>query len=239
MRAQRSSDPYADGRLTARPEASAGGGGGRPGRHVLPGPAGHRDAVLVVPSGLAGPAALAVLLHGAGGHPQHVLTLLEPFAESHGVLLLGLPSIGPTWDVLSGGFGPDVERLDALLHEVFAGYPVDRVAVGGFSDGASYALSVGIGNGELFDAVLAYSPGFMAPAVQEGTPRVYISHGTADRVLPVDRCSRRLVPTLEAAGYDVTYDEFAGPHTVPPDVVERSVTWWLGGPAAGAGGAPR
>jgi predicted esterase len=214
--------------LTARPDAAA--PGGEPGRQLLGRP-GHRDAVLVVPPGLTGPAPLAVLMHGAGGNPQHVLALLEPFAESRGVLLLGVPSVGPTWDVLTGGFGPDVERLDALLHDVLARYPVDRVAVGGFSDGASYALSVGIGNGDLFDAVLAYSPGFMAPAVQEGAPRVYISHGTADRVLPVDRCSRRLVQTLQSAGYDVTYDEFDGPHTVPPDVVERSVSWWLGDPA--------
>ena len=41
-------------------------------------------------------------------------------------------------------------------------YAVDpsRVAVGGFSDGASYALSLGLTNGDLFTHVLAFSPGF-------------------------------------------------------------------------------
>jgi phospholipase/carboxylesterase len=42
-------------------------------------------------------------------------------------------------------------------------------------------------------------------------------------VLPIDRCSRRLVPELQRAGYDVTYEEFDGGHVVPPSVVERSL----------------
>ena len=52
-----------------------------------------------------------------------------------------------------------------------------HIAVGGFSDGASYALSVGITNGDLFTDVIAFSPGFMAPARQQGKPRLFISHG--------------------------------------------------------------
>jgi predicted esterase len=86
-------------------------------------------------------------------------------------------------------------------------YAIDpaRVAIGGFSDGASYALSLGLTNGDLFSHVLAFSPGFMAPAGQEGSPRIFVSHGTRDAVLPIDRCSRRIVPTLRRAGYDVAY----------------------------------
>ena len=38
------------------------------------------------------------------------------------------------------------------------------------------------------------------PAVQRGAPRIYISHGTHDTVLPIDRCSRRIVPALQRAG---------------------------------------
>jgi phospholipase/carboxylesterase len=98
--------------------------------------------------------------------------------------------------------------------------------VGGFSDGASYALSLGIINGELFSHVLAFSPGFMAPTAQAGKPRFYISHGTEDRVLPIERCSRRIVPQLKRAEYDVVYKEFDGPHTIPADIVRESVKWF-------------
>ena len=79
--------------------------------------------------------------------------------------------------------------------------------------------------GDLVDAVLAFSPGYAAPPLRTGTPRFYLSHGTADRVLPIDRCSRRLVPWLREDGYDVTYDEFTGGHEIPDDVLDRAITW--------------
>ena len=34
-----------------------------------------------------------------------------------------------------------------------------RIAMAGFSDGASYSLSVGLANGDLFSAVFGFSPG--------------------------------------------------------------------------------
>ena len=73
----------------------------------------------------------------------------------------------------------------------------------------------------------------MAPASRHGSPALYISHGTQDRVLPIDVCSRRIVPRVKGAGYSVLYREFEGPHTVPPDVAAEAVAWFLGGGAAG------
>jgi predicted esterase len=52
------------------------------------------------------------------------------------------------------------------------------------------------------------------------------AHGTVDRVLPIDRCSRQLVPRLRALGYDVTCDEFDGGHDVPDSIVRRAMDWW-------------
>src|SRR3712207_8603556 len=39
-----------------------------------------------------------------------------------------------------------------------------------------------LANGDLFDTVLAFSPGFAAPPSRRGRPRVWVSHGTGDRV---------------------------------------------------------
>jgi predicted esterase len=36
-----------------------------------------------------------------------------------------------------------------------------------------------------------------------------VTHGDHDAVLPIDRCSRRLVRRLREAGYGVIYREFA------------------------------
>jgi predicted esterase len=174
---------------------------------------------------------LVLLLHGAGGSPRQALDLLLPVADEQRLLLVAPKSTASTWDLILDGFGPDVRRIDRVLERVFDSYPVSRLTVGGFSDGASYALSLGLTNGDLFATVIAFSPGFAAPLVTHGRPRVFVSHGTGDRVLPIDRCSRRVVPRLETLGYPVTYREFDGNHEVPLAVVQQA-TGWLRAPDA-------
>jgi predicted esterase len=189
---------------------------------------------LYVPAGYGAgrPAPLVLLLHGAGEDARDGLALLRGQADGAGLILLALSSRGPTWDLIlgRGRYGHDVAAIDEALDHTFSSYAVDlgRVAVGGYSDGASYAISLGISNGDLFDHVLAFSPGFMAPAGRVGSPRFFVSHGTRDRWLPIDRTSRRLVPELEGAGYEVRYREFDGPHVVPPGIAQEAVDWFAG-----------
>ena len=131
--------------------------------------------------------------------------------------------------MILGRIGPDVAFLDRALDQVFARHAVDpeRIAVAGFSDGASYALTLGLANGGLFGHVLAFSPGFMAPPRVEGRPRLFVSHGVHDEVLPIDRCSRRLAPMLRRAGYDLDYREFDGGHAVPEAMVAAALDRFL------------
>jgi phospholipase/carboxylesterase len=154
---------------------------------------------------------------------------LLPLADEWGILLLAPASALQTWDMLYSGYGPDVAAIDRALERTFDRSSVDpsHLAVGGFSDGASYALSLGITNGDLFSHIIAFSPGFMAPAAQRGAPHIFISHGTRDATLPIDTCSRTIVPQLERVGYDVLYREFDGPHTVPPQISREAVRWFL------------
>ncbi len=196
----------------------------------------QRDTLLYVPEGYdpQRPAPLVMLLHGAGGTAERGLSLLQPFADEHGLLLVAPTSRASTWDILAEGrFGRDVALLDAALDRVFARYAIDpaRLAIGGFSDGASYALSLGVGNGDLFTHVLAFSPGFVADLQRVGAPRIYVSHGMRDEVLPIDRCSRRIVPRMRRDGYDVRYVEFDGPHIVP-DAVRRDAMAWFAEPTS-------
>ena len=165
----------------------------------------------------------------AGGNAGHGLSLLRPLADAHGLILVAVDSRRETWDVILGGYGPDVAFIDLALAKVFGRFAVDpaRVAVAGFSDGASYALSLGLANGDLFTHAMAFSPGFVAPGARRGEPRLFVSHGTRDRVLPIDPCSRRIVPRLKQAGYDLRYREFDGPHTVPPEVAREAADWFV------------
>jgi predicted esterase len=171
------------------------------------------------------------MLHGEGSTPRSGLRNLRKVVGDARVVLLAPPSRGRTWDVVLGGYGPDVAALDGLLRRVSAALPVDRsrLAIAGHSDGASYALSLGLTNGDLFTHVIAFSPGFAAPAARRGKPSIYESHGRRDKILPIDRTSRRLVTALRAAGYRVRYREFAGGHGVPSTVAREALAWFLGG----------
>ncbi|MGF9648514.1 hypothetical protein AAIH32_11095 [Pseudarthrobacter oxydans] len=213
--------------LVARP-------GGEPGEAPAPGLQGLglevvRDTLLYVPSGLrpGQPAPLLLLLHGAGGEAAGGLSLLSAFAETHKFVLAAPSSRASTWDGVRGPFGPDVQVINRAMERIFQQVFVDpnRIGAGGFSDGASYALALGLANGDLFSRVIAFSPGFVPPVPRNGKPRVFVSHGDADAVLPIDRTSRRLVPALQAEDYDVTYREFPGPHTVPAAIAQEAVDW--------------
>ncbi len=225
--------PHPDGR--DHPEASL---LARPAEPTEPfvGPGTHglelereRDALLHVPPGVSAGQAVPLLitLHGAGGNAEAGLALFRSLADERGVLLLAPASRGTTWDAIRGGYGPDVRLIDGALQQVFRAVAVDggRIAVAGFSDGASYALGLGLANGGLCSAVIAFSPGFVPEARESGAPRIFVSHGTADQVLPIERTSRRIVPALREEGLDVTYREFPGPHAVPPEIAREAVDW--------------
>lgn len=212
------------GRLDSRPGRSAGGSVWGPGVHVLS-MGDSVEARLAVPAGAdAGP--LLVFFHGAGGTGTQSISLIGEVAGRHGVAVLAPTSIAATWDLLAGGLGRDVAVLDAALAQVFAGRTVTGTAFGGFSDGASYALSLGLANGDLVEAVLAFSPGFVRAPRPAGEPRVWVAHGRSDRVLPIDRCGRRVVAGL-LPSYDVTFEEFDGGHVVPPQLADAAFDWWL------------
>ena len=194
----------------------------------------RRNALLYVPeSSLEQTAApIAVMLHGAGGNAEHGIDLLRSYADRARLILLAPESRKASWDVISDArYGADVGFIDECLTKVFAQFAIDpaRIALGGFSDGASYALSLGLSNGLLFRTILAFSPGFMAPVRIEDTPKIFISHGTRDEVLPIDVCGRRLRKAIGThPQLTLNYREFEGPHTVPAEMKEAALRLFLG-----------
>ncbi len=219
-----------EGRLRSRPTQPT--AAAPSGLHAL-GLGSNRDGFVYVPEGYqaARPAPLVLMLHGAGGDAEGGLRILQRLATPFKTILLAVDSRQQTWDVIRGRYGPDIDFIDRALAQTFQRYAIDanQIAIAGFSDGASYALSVGITNGDLFNHIIAFSPGFMAPADQVGEPQLFISHGTDDRVLPIDRCSRRIVPQLQQANYDVRYQEFNGGHTVPNAIAQEALEWFTAG----------
>ncbi|MEO7455275.1 MAG: phospholipase [Gemmatimonadaceae bacterium] len=191
-----------------------------------------RDGIMYVPATYdpTVPAALFVALHGAGG-TGYGWSSYYPRAEQRQMIVLAPTARAQTWDIVRGQLGPDVSYIDRALAHTFARCRIDprRICLGGFSDGASYALALGLANGDLFTHLASYSPGFLAqPDPLVGKPKVFISHGTSDPVLSFNTSQNVIAPQLRSEGYDVTFQQFDGVHEVPPAISEAALDWFYG-----------
>jgi predicted esterase len=211
------------GRLTARP--GPGGGNCAPGVSTLRLGGGRTALLRVTPRRDGARRALLLALHGAGGSAEGGLWAFREGFRVPGLVLVAPASESLTWNPF---YGSDIDSMNRALKQAFARCRIDpkRVAIGGFSDGATTALTVGLMNGDLFSAVVALSPGGVEAAQPVGKPRVFIAHGTHDTVLPI-RQSNEIVRQLHAFGYSVTYRTFAGGHEVPPAISRAAVRWLL------------
>lgn len=198
-----------------------------------------RNGLLYVPTSHTEPLPLLVLLHKSGGSPKEWLAGSEsfaPYAEKGGFVILAPESPSQSWGTGPKTWGYDYVAINRALEEAFARCPIDRnrLAIGGFSDGASYALSLGLANGDIFGYIVAFSPGFIVKAHARGRigknnevqiPLVYLAHGTADNVLPIASTSRIFASSLKKNGYNVTFQEFSGSHHLSRQVVEQAMAW--------------
>jgi predicted esterase len=225
---------FSDGRLhvTTNPSVNRPPGGGTTVEPKPLGLASDRDGFFYVPSRYvsSSPAPLLLYLHGATGTGQRGIQRWIEIAEQTATIVVAPDSRSSTWGVVSGDEAADVAFLDLALERILSMYSLDahRMYVSGFSDGASAALSLGLVNGDLFAAIAAFSPGFVQlSSPPNGRPRVFISHGENDSVLPVERCGRRIARELRDAGYTVEYQEFDGDHELPPAIRGAGLQWLL------------
>jgi len=191
-----------------------------------------RDGFIFVPQCYdpVTPIPLAVALHGSNSSSAFWVQY-ESRAEAHCFAILAPDSRAGTWDLAEGRLGPDIAFIDRALEHIFDRVNVDPLLIVllGFSDGASYAISIGVSNGDLFNHLIGHSTGFFIPFEPVvGKPGIYISHGSQDPILPVTTTRDLIVPNFEQGGYEVRYEEFDGGHTIPEAIAEGALDWWLG-----------
>lgn len=188
---------------------------------------------------------LVVVLHGAGRQDELIVRGLERERARRRALFVVPRSAGSTWDLIAGGDG-DLRFLDGVLHSLYARYRVDaaRQALAGFSDGASYALAVGLSNPRLFAAVMGWAAGFLAidpRGVQpdDPKPRVLLEYGRHDQLFPFDHVAVPMRDGLRRLGYDVEFwvDE-DGVHWPRPTLLAEMLDWFLGPSGLDSGGTP-
>jgi predicted esterase len=215
---------------TTSPATTSAGKPCSPGVHALRLQNGQAVVMRVTPGGPA-KRALVVVLHGAGSSPEDGLRAFRGAWNEPGLVLIAPASKGQTWSILRSEQDRDLESVNLALAEAYDRCLVDRtrIAVGGFSDGATYALTLGVSNGDLFPAIMALSPGGVLAGQQVGVPRVFISHGTLDDVLPIAKAGDAVVRQLRKAGYPVTYRRFRGGHEASPATSAAAIRWFLAG----------
>jgi phospholipase/carboxylesterase len=197
-----------------------------------------RNGLLYIPPDHGEPLPLLILLHKAGGSASEWFSgsgSYAPYADKGHFIILAPDSPGQSWGTGPKEWGYDYVAINRALEEAFARCAIDRsrLAIGGFSDGASYALSLGLSNGDVFSYIIAFSPGFIVTAqarARQGAsgvevPLVYIAHGSADNVLPIASTSRIFVSSLRKNGYTVEFREFSGGHHLSRQVADQAMSW--------------
>jgi phospholipase/carboxylesterase len=190
-----------------------------------------REGVLYVPKSYKDGVPMPVLcmLHGLAGTSGSA-RFTYPLAEEFGVIVVAPESRRITWGKEIPGFDRDGNYIVEALRFVNRTLYMDptHVAIGGVSDGATYAISMGLAYGDSFSHLMIFSEGIPVPYRKEGKPKIFIGHGNKDTQMPVDMTARASVPKLKAEGYDVTYVEYDGGHGAPAPVVRQAFEWFVG-----------
>ncbi|MCP4006003.1 MAG: hypothetical protein GY725_17590 [bacterium] len=178
---------------------------------------------------------LITVLHGAGRQDEMLAKAYREEPEARQALFLIGRSHGQTWDLISGGGRPDVDFLEYAYDLIYRRYPVDffRQALIGYSDGASYGLSLGLANPRIFRAIMAWAAGFIAvdPATLDADdpkPDILLEYGTHDELFPFQQVALPNRDALRSAGYDVTFrvDE-GGRHWPSGDFQPEALDWFF------------
>jgi phospholipase/carboxylesterase len=189
-----------------------------------------QEAFMYVPAGYKAtvPTAFMLVFHPENTTAFAGISLFQAHADAANIVLLSVDSYGTTWDYfINENYGLDVQFTNAALQAAFKVVNVDsaRVAVAGFSDGGTYALTVGRTNGDMFSHVLAFSPSVMLPYTTKGSPKFFISQGLNDTIDDPTNSGRFITSKLTAAGYMVDYVEFNGAHEIPDSVVVQGMAF--------------
>jgi predicted esterase len=195
---------------------------------------------------------LLAVLHGAGRREELLMKAYRDEAERRQALFLVPRSYHMTWDLIvaatqgaaataadgSHSARPDLDFLEYAYDLIFRRYPVDegRLGLVGYSDGASYALSVGLSNPHLFRAVMGWAAGFVAienEAAAPGVPRpaVLVEYGTHDELFPFEQVALPMREQLESFGCAVTFrvDE-GGRHWPSSEFQDEALDWFFSEP---------
>lgn len=181
---------------------------------------------------------LITVLHGAGRQDEMLVKACRDQPEARDAFFLVPRSQLATWDLIASPERADLDFLEYAYDLIYRRYPIDagRQALLGYSDGASYALSVGLSNPHLFRAVMGWAAGFIALDTtfnldDARKPAVLLEYGTHDEVFPFDRVALPMRENLLKAGYSVEFRvDQGGKHWPSTDFLPEALDWFFSEP---------
>lgn len=187
------------------------------------------------------------MLHGcwAQKQPEHIdeyIANYKRLAEEANVVVLLPISQEHSWDFIVSQLTrhTDLDFIQACLNEVRSRMAIDdrRIAIMGYSDGASFGLSIALHNPDIFQAAMLWATGFCVQpqegAVMPGRPRLFMWHGTEDQVFDFKSQALPLWQRLADSGWSVQgHAEEGGRHkgpSVDSDFMKACLHFWSSTP---------
>jgi phospholipase/carboxylesterase len=187
-----------------------------------------------------GPYPLLLCLHGYGSTPEQFMTLWETAREFPCIMAAPQAPVpfdtgqdlGYSW--VGEGYPAEKSRAYILgvLEQIQARYPVGRVYLVGFSQGAGMAYLTGLSSPERFAGIAPFAGYFpeeitdMEIEAARALP-VRVVHGEQDGAVPLQQ-SLDAVALLASHGLDVNLRTFQGGHVFPLEQFREVLSEFLG-----------
>ncbi|MEJ7838025.1 MAG: dienelactone hydrolase family protein [Thermomicrobiales bacterium] len=195
---------------------------------------------------------VVILIHGRGSNAANIIGLADVLTPETNVANPTIAWIAPqatlnVWypvpytEPISSNepaLTSALTRIDELVDEALAaGIPNERIAVGGFSQGACLSLEYAARGSRQLGYAFGFSGGLIGPPKEERLPigdlnglPIFIGSGTSDSMIGIDNVVRS-VNLLRAAGAKVEFQDYPGVgHTVVNQevlAVRTALTSWL------------
>ncbi|MBE99797.1 alpha/beta fold hydrolase [Flavobacterium coralii] len=191
---------------------------------------------------------LLLLLHGYGSNEEDLFSFAEQLPDEYLIVSArapySLPPYGNAWyainfDAGMNKFSDEVQAVASrdlilkFIDELIEAYPVDKekITLIGFSQGAILSYAVALTYPQKIQRVAALS-GYLNTEIagKEYTKdelaklRLFISHGTADQVIPVD-WARKAPEFFRNLGIETEYHEYPVGHGVAPQNFYDLLSW--------------